>query len=203
MSSKTTIFHNCLKLHRIAEASASIPFKYRHQSINIPNESALVDVPDIESFPVEDPPQPIKIADEDLRKMFLQIQLKHIASDPTFNKGNEAEENKVVGPVLEIPTEFATIDDFIEFKRELATVYKIRSEEYGFPKPFSVCKDPLCMGSSAPGFEYCLYHIANDKMYDKIKLFGKCQAVVEGEKTCQTPCGIGQTKCSFHSKESK
>lgn len=160
-------------------------------------------MPDSEEFPLEQPPAPPKLDEEQLKSLFLQLQLQYIASDPTFSKSSDVEDNKVVGPVLEIPTEFPTVEDFVQFKRELATAYKIRSEEYGFPKPFSVCKDPLCMGSSAPGFDYCLFHIAKDKMYDKIKLFGKCQAVIDGEQSCQTPCGIGQNKCSFHSKESK
>ncbi|KAH0789763.1 hypothetical protein GPJ56_006265 [Histomonas meleagridis] len=199
-SSRSTFFHNYLKNHKIGEPSTAVPDRLRRANRAIPSESDLEEVPDLEQFPIDLAPKSEKIEANELRILFLQTQLQRIANEPSLTNISSEDVN-VVGPILEIPTEFASVKDYIKHKRELATAYKKRSDEYGWPKPVGVCMDPLCMNSTAPSFQYCLYHIEQDPLYSKINLFSKCQA--ETNEPCHTPCGIGQSRCAFHSKETK
>ena len=148
----------------------------------------------MESFPLEEQGRIEQLSDQELKHLFAQAQLEAIHEESANNINGAPD---IVGPVLEIPGEFSSIEDYIQFKRELATVYKKRSESYEWPQSVGVCADPLCLNSTAPEFKYCLYHITKDPKYESLGLISKCQAKVDNHE-CPIPCGAGFSRCAFH-----
>ncbi|KAK8885679.1 hypothetical protein M9Y10_041131 [Tritrichomonas musculus] len=187
-------FHSFLREKKIGGPSTTIPEEVGRFRNGVPNSNDLILIPDEESFPLKEQEQTVQLSDLEFRHLFAEAQLEAIHADSSSNANGTPD---IVGPILEIPGEFDTVDDYIQFKRELATVFKKRSEAYEWPQPVGVCYDPLCMNSTAPGFKYCLYHISKDEKYESLGLIGKCQVKVDGHD-CPIPCGIGESKCAFH-----
>lgn len=188
------IFHTTLREKKIGGFSTTIPDEVGKFRSGIPNPNDLIQIPEVESFPLMEHEQAEQLSDAELKHLFAQAQLEAIHADSSNNINGAPD---IVGPVLEIPGEFDSVEDYVQFKRELATVYKKRSEEYEWPQPVGVCYDPLCMNSTTPGFKYCLYHISKDEKYESLGLISKCQAKVDNHD-CPIPCGAGCSKCTFH-----
>ncbi|OHT11073.1 hypothetical protein TRFO_04006 [Tritrichomonas foetus] len=188
------IFHNFLREKKIGGISSTIPDEIGRFRNGVPVSDDLIHIPDIEQFPIAPAEKAEYLPENELKLLFAQAQLEAIHADPATSNSASSD---IVDPILEIPGEFDSIEDFIQFKRELTTVYKKRSDDLQWEIPIGVCKDPLCLNSTAPGFDYCLYHIPKDKKYQSLGLVTKCQARVEDHE-CTIPCSIGQQKCSFH-----
>lgn len=187
-------FHTLLRDKIIGGISSTIPDDMGRFRNGIPTAEELIPIPTSEAFPLDEPEKNDPFSEEELYHLFAQAQLETIHSDPSKLANNSQIIN---GPILEIPGEFASIDDYIQFKRELATFYKKRSDNYEWPEPMGVCSDPLCLNSTAPTFKYCLYHLPKDEKFESLGLVSKCQAKVD-DHDCTIPCGNGCSKCAFH-----
>ena len=187
-------FHSFLRDRKIGGPSSAIPDEIGRFRSGVPHADDLVQIPDMENFPLEEAEKAEHISEDDLRGLFARAQIESIHADP--EKNNMAA-NDVVGSVLEIPGEFESVEDYVQFKRELATVYKKRSDEFGWNESVGVCCEPLCFNSTPPGFRFCLFHSNKEDKYDSLGLIGKCQVKVD-DHDCPIPCGIGHQKCAFH-----
>ena len=190
-------FQNVLRQKGVAEPSPAIPDDVGRHLRGVPADDELVPVPDFEEFPFAEAPPPVHLAADEARTKFVQYQLQTIAANPLTNASAGAADQTCVGPVLEIPTEFDSVEDFVKFKRELATVFKARSDAYGWSESVGVCKYPTCTNSVAPSFEYCLFHLPLDPKFEEQGFVGRCKVVTD-EKQCEIPCGKNGTKCAFH-----
>lgn len=200
-SERRDYFHNALRSFEVGEWSPNIPEDLGRHMRGIPTAEDLTAVPDSTVFPIEDIEKAEELSEEELRRLFAQVQIQTIVSDPS-SSGDNNEDDNFVGPIIEIPTVFSSVEKFINFKRELQTVYNKKSEDMGWTEPVHVCADPLCINSTPPTFQYCLYHLPLDPNFPKQKLIGQCTAKVDDHQ-CTIPCGAGQTRCAFHRSSPK
>jgi hypothetical protein len=187
---------NVLRQKGVGDVSRAMPPEIGRYRLGVPSADSLIPVPDMEEFPLDEPTPAPQLTPGESRAQFCQFQVQHIANDVAVARVSGPELD-CRGPTLEIPTEFDSVDDFIAFKRALATVFKLRSDEYGWHIPMGVCEFPSCLNSAPPTFHYCLYHLPLDPEFTNQKFLTTCQALVDG-RPCGTPCGIGSTKCAFH-----
>lgn len=190
-------FQSILKDKGIAEPSQAIPESVGRHLRGVPGPEDLIEIPDWEEFPLEEPAPIPKVPRDDAKLQFVQYQMQVIAANPATSSSGAQVDIDCIGPIFEIPTEFETVEDFVQFKRELATVYKLRSEKYKWPVPMGVCRFPTCLNSVAPTFEYCIAHLPMDAHFKDQRFFGQCRVMV-GDHQCTIPCGIGGSKCAFH-----
>jgi hypothetical protein len=190
-------FQTILRQKGIAEASSAIPEEIGRYKQGVPHPDDLVPIPPIEKFPLDEPAPPSKLPQDEGHLLFTQFQLQSIATTQASGDRPSASEPSCVGPILEFPTEFESAEAFIQFKRELNTVFHARSAAYGWPRSFSVCRFPTCLNSAAPPFQYCLYHLPMDREFESQKLVSVCRAQIDDHQ-CTTPCGFGSSKCTFH-----
>lgn len=194
---KDRTFQTVLRQKGISEPSPAIPDDVGQHLQGVPAEEDLVPIPEFEEFPLAEPPQAADLPAEKVAQQFCQYQLQSIAANPLTNTSSLPGDQTCVGPILEIPTEFDTIEDFVKFKRELATVFKARSDAYGWSESVGVCKFPTCANSVAPSFEYCLFHLPLDPHFEDQGFVGRCKVITD-ERQCEIPCGKNGTKCAFH-----
>jgi hypothetical protein len=190
-------FQTVLRQKGIAEASMAIPEDVGRFRQGVPTVDELIAVPAMEAFPLPEADPAPALDRVNAQQLFTRFQLQTIASSRPRGQDPNLVDVECVGPLLEIPTEFDSLEHFVQFKRELATVYKARSEANGWTESFGVCKHPTCLSSCAPTFEYCLFHLPLDPQYDQQKFIQKCQMAVEGQE-CPIPCGLSVNRCAFH-----
>ena len=194
---RSRAFQTLMRQKGIAEASPSIPDNIGRHLKGVPAEEDLVEIPDFEEFPFEEAKPHVHLDSHEARLKFVQYQLQTIAANPMTSTVNAQVDANCVGPILEFPTEFDNVEDFVQFKRELATVYKARSDAYGWSDHVKVCKFPACMNSVAPTFDYCIFHLPLDAKFDQQGFIGQCKVMMD-EHQCPIPCGKNGAKCAFH-----
>jgi hypothetical protein len=190
-------FQTILRQRGIAEASSAIPDEIGRYKQGVPPPDDLIAIPPIEEFPLDEPAPPSKLPHDEVRFLFAQLQLQNIATTRASGDRASPSEPGCVGPILEFPTEFDSVETFLQFKRELNTVFRARSAAFGWQQSFRVCHFPTCLNSAAPPFQYCLYHLPMDPEFESQKLVAVCKAQVDDHQ-CTTPCGFGSSKCTFH-----
>ena len=158
-------FHAFLRSHGIGEYSPSIPSGIGRHLNGIPKEEDLIEIPEIENFPLENLPEKIKPNEEELKKMFIETQLETI-----LNKNNEIFLNS---NSINIPNQFKSINHFINFKKELNQYYINKSKELNLSEDVIICSNLLCLNSSCPTFKYCINHINLDENYNKKQFLKK------------------------------
>lgn len=161
---RTTAFHNFLRSRGIGEYSPAIPEGVGKHLNGIPIEQDLVKIPEVEQFPLPKVQKSERLDEAEMRKMFTQAQLEDIVLEGI---NGSQDENELNVPTLEIPGEYSSVGHFVLCKTELNTYYNIQSEEMKLPVAIGVCKEPQCMNSTVPSFDYCITHLKMDPKFSE------------------------------------
>ena len=188
-------FKSLLQASYVGPTSPYINSNMPHDIIGkIPSSDSLVQISSEEHFPLSHPKEIAQLPTEEMETYFTQMQAELLLLNQRFT---QTRTQAISGPLIEIPDEFNSIEDFIQFKRELATVYKARTESYGWEQMITVCHEPLCLNSTPPGFSYCCFHIQKDKHYNDQIFIKQCRETLNNHK-CPIPCGNDVSSCVFH-----
>ncbi|EAY19467.1 hypothetical protein TVAG_135980 [Trichomonas vaginalis G3] len=188
-----------LKDNGIGGFSERIPVGVGIHRNGVINESDLVQVPDIEEFPLPQiEPRPA-IQPDVLRQAVVQSQFEILLSQlqtaiSTSHPSSELER-------LEPGREFESPEELLKFKRALATYYNEEAQKIGWTKPIQICQEPICLNMAIPSFNYCSNHLSKDPNFKSQSFIKKCSAVDENANECQFPAQSGVGLCIHHSEK--
>lgn len=192
------LFHEPLMQFKIGGASINIPDTLKpHLETSFLQEN-LIEIPSSEKFPIQEQEQKSKFDLEILRKSFVEFQLEHIRDK--VNVSDDSLSLPIIDhPVIELDGDFKSLEDFLEFKKAVAIDYKKKSNNFGFKEPIGICASPICINPAIPGFQYCTYHLPEDKNFNQQIFLKRCTHFDENGQ-CKTPCSSGLDTCTLHSK---
>lgn len=193
--SATDIFHNYLRSINIGEPSPFIPPNVSKYGDHIPNPEDLHPIPRDISNQEFQSTKYTKLDADEMKKEFVQYQIKHIASQIESGK---VDQNVLHSTELDLNNQFTSVNNFIKFKQSLATYYEMQSEELELPVKIELCKCPQCLNNAIPKFQYCINHIHLDPKYSKQKFVSTCTHKKEDKTVCRTPCPENATLCQLH-----
>lgn len=168
---RTEAFHQFLRQHNIGEFSPAIPEDVGKHLEGIPYEEDLVQVPEMEDFPLPDAEKHTKLEKNDMKKMLTQAQIESI-----LFADNEEEDANDITPfqIIDTTSQYSSAGHFIKVKQALSTIYATRSEEMNLPVTVVCCKELSCTNAAVPTFEYCINHITKDPNFNNQKFVLKC-----------------------------
>ena len=189
-------FESLLQASHIGTISPYINSTMPHDIIDkVPPPESIIHIDSEEHFPLSPPKKIGDLPIEEMEEYFTQMQMKLLFLKQSF--GGHPSNPTISASILQIPGEFNSVEDFIQFKRELATVYKARSLSYGWKQIVTVCHEPFCLNSTPPGFIYCCSHVHQDPHYKDQIFIKECSEILE-DQNCPIPCGSGFPQCALH-----
>ena len=165
----------------------------------IPSEDSLIKIPNIETFPLEIPEN--NLIDFNIKEKFVESSYQLILKNlQKLIQKNISDNSNTLNFQEILP--FDTSMEFVQFKRELQTYYQEISKENNFDINITVCKDPICLNSAVPTFEYCSYHLPTDDKFNSQPFLSQCDFIFNGSR-CETPCSTKNQQCSLHKRSKK
>ena len=193
-------FYEFLSKFGIGGPSINVPEEYKARVESSYEYDKLVHIPSTtDDFLLEDPPTKEELDMDDLRKSFVQMQLMQIRDQVDISEDSLSLPT-IAKPVIEIPGDFESKEEFISFKKAIAVEYKKKSENFGFKEPIRVCESPICVNPAIPGFDHCANHLVEDPNFED-QLFLKRCAYVSDSGRCTTPCSAAYDMCTIHRKQ--
>lgn len=193
-----TNFLKKLRRFGIYGFSQKIPKDIGAHLNGLPPKELLIDIPPIESFPLPEPETRKQVDPSELKKCFVQAQLDKLRNNIQMNSNETVEKPKVRGLIIEIGQEFESREEFIKFRRCVATQYMHESQENEWKIPIQICADHICLNPAIPGFNFCNYHLPRDPHFDDQPFLKICSHVSADGKPCTTPCSSSMKKCQMH-----
>ena len=181
-------FLDSLGKRGIGPTSPKIPSDLPSSGIwDVPPSECIVSIPEKEDFPLLPPPSFI-IPSKDVKSEFCSVQVETVVTDLDFD---------TKGSLIEIPEEFSSPEQFLQFKTALATQIEDYSKQNGLNPPLKICKMPLCTHICPPSFSFCLNHIIADSRFKHQKLLNSCETINENSDW-PVPCGFNRSHCVLH-----
>lgn len=195
------LFNESLAFFKIGGPSINVPENYKSHFDSTYINDNLIEIPEEEKFPIQEPNHKPKQNLKNLQKSFVEAQLLQIREK--VNVSDDPLSFPIIDhPVIEMNGDFDSLNDFITFKKAVLIDFKRKSKSFGFREPIGICESPICINPAVPGFHYCTYHLPEDKNFDQQIFLKRCTYVDEYGQ-CKTPCSSGLETCTLHGKQTQ